>query len=35
MMPYYLFRNDEGHTLYVPAVEPEWIDQEWIDSNQQ
>lgn len=34
MIPYYLFRNDEGHTLYVPAVKPEWMDQEWIDSNQ-
>lgn len=34
MMPYYLFRNEQGHTLYVPAVKPEWIDQEWIDSNQ-
>lgn len=27
MIPYYLFRNAEGHTLYVPAVKAEWLEE--------
>lgn len=27
MIPYYLFRNAEGHTLYVPAVKTEWLEE--------
>ncbi|HLO03587.1 MAG TPA: hypothetical protein VK191_10785 [Symbiobacteriaceae bacterium] len=26
MIPYYLFRDEQFHTLYVPAIAPEWLE---------